>query len=36
MEANKPAVNMGNNKDKIINVQIGRVIKYPVSSTILV
>ncbi|MDZ8259310.1 hypothetical protein [Nostoc sp. ChiQUE01b] len=31
MEANK----LGLNKDKIINVQIGRVIKYPVSSTIL-
>ncbi|MBE9104578.1 hypothetical protein IQ229_06400 [Nostoc cf. edaphicum LEGE 07299] len=31
MEANKLALN----KDKIINVQIGRVIKYPVSSTML-
>ncbi|WP_334782092.1 hypothetical protein [Nostoc sp.] len=36
MEANKPAVNKGNNKDKVINVQIGRVIKYAVSSAILV
>ncbi|MEH2223503.1 MAG: hypothetical protein V7L03_10290 [Nostoc sp.] len=35
MEANKLALNKGNNKDKIINVQIGRVIKYPVSSTML-
>ncbi|GEM_PF-3803238 len=28
-------VNKGNNKDKVINVQIGRVIKDPVSSTTL-
>ena len=35
MEANKLALNKGNNKDKIINVQIGRVIKYPVSSRML-
>ena len=36
MEADKLAVNKGNNKDKIINVQIGRTIKYPLSSTMLV
>lgn len=35
MEANKLVVNKGNNKDKVINVQIGRVIKYPASSTML-
>lgn len=36
MEANKLAVNKGNNKDKVVNVQIGKIIKYPVSSTMLV
>ncbi|MDZ8222375.1 MULTISPECIES: hypothetical protein [unclassified Nostoc] len=36
MEADKLAVNKGNNKDKVINVQIGRTIKYPLSSTMLV
>ena len=36
MEADKLAVNKGNKKDKIINVQIGRTIKRPVSSKILV
>ncbi len=36
MEANKLAVNKGNNKDKVVNVQIGKIIKYPVSSTTLV
>ncbi|MBN3873163.1 MAG: hypothetical protein HWQ23_23695 [Nostoc sp. JL33] len=35
MEADKLVVNKGNNKDKVINVQIGRVIKYPASSTML-
>ncbi|MEH2252367.1 hypothetical protein [Nostoc sp.] len=35
MEVNKLAVNKGNNKDKVINVKIGRVIKYAVSSTML-
>lgn len=34
MEVPKLALNKGN-KNKIINVQIGRVIKYPVSSTML-
>ncbi|WP_375495852.1 hypothetical protein [uncultured Nostoc sp.] len=33
VKANKLAVNKGNNKDKVINVQIVRIIKYPVSST---
>ncbi len=36
MEADKLAVNKGNNKEKIINVQFGRTIKYPLSSTMLV
>ncbi len=36
MEVNKLAVNKGNIEDKVINVQIGRVIKYPMSSTVLV
>lgn len=36
MEANKLAVNKGNKSDKIINAQIGRTIKCPLSSTILV
>lgn len=35
MEAEKLAVNKGNNKEKAINVQIGRAIKYPVSSIML-
>ncbi|BDI16169.1 hypothetical protein ANSO36C_19710 [Nostoc cf. commune SO-36] len=35
MEVYKIAVNKGNNKDKVINVQIARVIKYPVSITML-
>lgn len=35
MKANKLALNKGNNKDKVINVKIGRVIKYPVSRKIL-
>jgi hypothetical protein len=30
MEAKKLAVNRGNNRDKVIDVQIDRVIKYPV------
>ncbi|WP_229457526.1 hypothetical protein [Nostoc sp. CHAB 5715] len=36
MEADKLAVNKGNNSDKIINVQVGRTIKCPLISTILV
>jgi hypothetical protein len=36
MEANKLAVNNGNNKDKVVNVQIGKIIKYPVSIRTLV
>ncbi|ODG96425.1 hypothetical protein HUN01_29605 [Nostoc edaphicum CCNP1411] len=35
MGANKLAVNKGNNKDRIINVQIGKVIKYAVSRKML-
>lgn len=35
MTANKLAVNKGNNKDKVISVQIGRIIKYPVSKITL-
>jgi hypothetical protein len=30
MEAKKLAINKGNNRDKVIDVQIDRVIKYPV------
>lgn len=36
VEAKKLAVNKGNNKDKAINVKMGRAIKYPVISIILV
>ncbi|MBD2729584.1 hypothetical protein H6G96_25535 [Nostoc sp. FACHB-892] len=36
MEAKKLAVNKGNSRDKVIDVQIDKVIKYPASSAILV
>jgi hypothetical protein len=35
MDVNKLAVNKENIEDKVINVQIGRVIKYPMSNTVL-
>ena len=35
MEANKLALNKGNNEEKVISVQIGKMVKYPARRTIL-
>ncbi|MHC5752612.1 MAG: hypothetical protein ACYTXF_18685 [Nostoc sp.] len=35
MEANKLALNKGNNEEKVINIQIGKMVEYPTSRTML-